>query len=219
MRVLLVEADLLLGRSVRAGLEQQGHAVDWVVDVAAAHTAIATHDYSVLVLDADFSKQDGRSLLATARADGCTAPAIVMAAVVDISDQVTGHDSGSDDFIVKPFDLEELNARLRSVVHRSDNRAPQGLVYGQLKVDIVARSVTLDDKPVTLTNREFTILTQLLARRGQVLSKQHLQEVLYNRDDAIESNTVEVHIHHLRRKLGRDLIRTLHGMGHMITAQ
>lgn len=214
MRVLLVEDDALLGKAVRTGLEQQGHAVDWVQDGDAAELALLASEYAALVLDFGLSRQNGVKLLKKVRARGV--PVVIIAARDEITNRIAGLDSGVDDFIVKPFDLQELGARLRAVVRRASGRAAHDIVHGMLKVDPVARSVILDDKLVSLTGREFAILTQLLENRGKVLSRQQLQEALYSWSDEIESNTVEVHVHHLRRKLGRDLIKTMHGMGYRI---
>jgi DNA-binding response OmpR family regulator len=216
MRLLLVEDDSLLGKAVRTGLEQQGHAVDWVLDGEAAEAAVASNDYAALVLDIGLPKQDGMALLKKLRAKGNTVPVVIITARDDIAERIAGLDGGADDFIVKPFDLQELGARLRAVVRRASGRASSDIVHGLLKVDPAARTVILDDKPIALTAREFAILTHLLENRGKVLSKQQLQESLYSWSDEIESNTVEVHVHHLRRKLGRELIKTMHGMGYMI---
>jgi DNA-binding response OmpR family regulator len=216
MRVLLVEDDSLLGKAVRTGLEQQGNAVDWVQDGAAAELAAATGDYAVLVLDIGLPKQDGMTLLRKLRNKGKRLPVVIITARDEIADRIAGLDNGADDFIVKPFDLQELGARLRAVVRRANGRAASDIVCGQLKVDPAARTVILDDKPIALTAREFAILMHLLENRGRVISKQQMQEALYSWSDEIESNTVEVHVHHLRRKLGRELIKTMHGMGYMI---
>jgi DNA-binding response OmpR family regulator len=212
MRVLLVEDDSLLGEAVRTGLEQQGNAVDWVQDGSAAELAVVTHDYAVLLLDLSLPKQDGMTLLRELRAKSRNVPVVIITARDDIADL----DSGADDFIVKPFDLQELGARLRAAVRRASGRAASDIVRGLLKVDPATRMVMLEDKPIMLTAREFAILTHLLENRGRVISKQQLQEALYSWSDEIESNTVEVHVHHLRRKLGRELIKTMHGMGYMI---
>lgn len=216
MRVLLVEDDVLLGKAVRTGLEQQGHAVDWVQDGQAAETAVLTHDFAALLLDIGLPKLDGMSLLRQLRAKNHTVPVIIITARDAVADRIACLDAGADDFLVKPFDLDELGARLRAVARRASGRASSDLVHGQLKVDPVARTVTLDDRLVNLTAREFAILTYLLEHLGKVVSKQQLQEALYSWRDEIESNTVEVHVHHLRRKLGRDLIKTMHGIGYMI---
>lgn len=216
MRVLLVEDDLLLGKAVRTGLEQQGHTVDWMTDGASAETALATADFAAVVLDIGLPRQDGITLLKKWRRAGAQVPVLIITARDDLSERINGLDSGADDFIIKPFDLEELGARLRAVSRRASGRASSDLVHGTLRLDATSRTVTVDDRPVSLTAREFAILSQLLECRGKVLSKQQLQDVLYGWNDEVESNTVEVHIHHLRRKLGRDLIKTMHGMGYVI---
>ncbi len=216
MRVLLVEDDSLLSKVVSAGLEQQGHVVDWAQDGATAERALLTNDYDVMVLDIGLPRQDGMTVLRKLRASGKQLPVVIITARDDIADRIAGLDGGVDDFIVKPFDLQELGVRLRTVVRRAAGRASGELLHGVLRVDPAARAVFLDDKLVALTAREFALLTHLLANRGRVISKQQLQEALYGWNDEIESNTVEVHVHHLRRKLGRDLIKTAHGMGYVI---
>jgi two-component system, OmpR family, response regulator QseB len=216
MRVLLVEDDLLLGKAVRTGLEQQGHAVDWVTDGQSAATAVLNNEFAALLLDIGLPKLDGMTLLRQLRAKNQSVPVIIITARDDVTDRIAGLDAGADDFLVKPFDLDELGARLRAVTRRAGGRASSDLVHGHLKVDPIARTVLLDGHPINLTAREFAILTHLLEHRGKVISKQQLQEALYSWSDEIESNTVEVHVHHLRRKLGRELIKTMHGMGYMI---
>ena len=216
MRVLLIEDDALLGKAVRTGLEQHGHAVDWVLDAEAADIAIQTNSYAALILDIGLPRLDGLSFLRKLRAKGNPVAVIAITARDDIAERIAGLDGGADDFIVKPFDLQELGARLRAVVRRASGRASSDIVHGLLKVDPAARTVIFDDKPIALTAREFAIMTHLLENRGKVLSKQQLQESLYSWADEVESNTVEVHVHHLRRKLGRELIKTMHGMGYMI---
>jgi len=217
MRILLVEDDELLGKAVRTGLEQQGYAVDWLTDGVAAEIAAKTTDYSALVLDLGLPRQDGISVLKKLRQSGRAVPVIVITARDALVERIAGLDSGADDFIVKPFDLQELGARLRAVVRRSEGRAQAELTHGPLRLDPAARTVTVDGQPVPLTTREFTILSKLLENKGKVQSKMQLQDALYDWSSEIESNTVEVHVHHLRRKLGRDLIKTLHGMGYMIS--
>jgi len=218
MRVLLVEDDSLLGKAVRTGLEQQGHAVDWVQDGASAELASMSNDYAALVLDLGLPKQDGMTVLKKLRSKGKSLPVIIITARDDMPDRIAGLDGGADDFIVKPFDLQELGARLRAVVRRANGRASSDLVHGPLTVDPAARTVLMRGRPIQLTAREFAILTQLLEYRGKVLSKQQLQEGLYSWAEEIESNTVEVHIHKLRAKLGRQVIETVRGIGYRIGA-
>jgi len=216
MRVLLVEDDLLLGKAVRTWLEQQGHAVDWIQDGRSAETAILTHEFAALLLDIGLPRLDGMTLLTRLRARNDAVPVIIITARDDLLERIAALDAGADDFLVKPFDLGELSARLRAVSRRMAGRASSALVHGQITVDAAARTVMLDGRPVNLTSREFAILTYLLEQRGRVVSKLQLQDALYSWRDEIESNAVEVHVHHLRRKLGRDVIKTMHGLGYMI---
>lgn len=216
MRILLVEDDEHLGRAVQTGLAQQGHAVDWVQDGVAAEHAARDGEYDGLLLDLGLPRQDGLTVLRKLRTAGFTAPILIITARDEIPDRINGLDSGADDFIVKPFDMNELGARLRSAHRRASGRAQAALVHGELSVDPAARQVTLNGEPVALTAREFTLLLHMLEHRGQVLSRSQLQESLYNWESEIESNTIEVHVHNLRRKLGRELIRTVHGQGYVI---
>jgi DNA-binding response OmpR family regulator len=216
LRVLLVEDDMLLGKAVKIGLEQQGHSVDWVRDGQNAEVFATANEYNAMLLDLGLPKQDGMSVLANLRRQGWTAPVLIITALDQVQDRVAGLDAGADDFVVKPFDLDELGARLRAVVRRASGRLHSVITHGQLRVDVGARAVTLAGTSVSLTPREFTLLLQMLEYRGQVLSRARLEECVYNWAREIESNTVEVHIHHLRRKLGKDLIRTVHGIGYTV---
>jgi len=216
MRVLLVEDDALLGKAVQAGLQQQGYAVDWVRDGIAGEEAVLNGDHAAVLLDLGLPRQDGMTLLAKLRRGGYQLPIIIITSRDDIPDRVLGLDAGADDFLIKPFDLEELGARLRAASRRAAGRAQAVVEHGALRVDPAARRVTNEGVEVALTAREFSLLLQLLEHRGRVMSRVQLQEAVYSWSNDIESNTVEVHIHHLRRKLGRELIRTVHGHGYMI---
>ncbi|MGD9843580.1 MAG: response regulator [Steroidobacteraceae bacterium] len=216
MRILLVEDDELLGKAIRTGLEQQDYAVDWVTDGVAGEIAATTTEYSALLLDLGLPRQDGIMLLKKLRASGNTVPVIMITARDALAERIAGLDSGADDFIVKPFDLQELGARLRAVMRRAEGRACAELIHGGIKIDPAARTVSIDEQLVPITAREFAILKQLLEHKGKVRSKQQLQDALYDWNSDVDSNTVEVHVHHLRRKLGRDLIKTRHGMGYII---
>jgi len=216
MRILLVEDDAQLGKAVQTGLAQQGHAVDWIRDGAAAESTALSGDYAAVLLDIGLPHRDGMQVLAALRRRGYTQPVLMVTARDRIPDRVLGLDAGADDFIVKPFDLEELGARLRAAVRRASGRAQGDIVHADLRIDPAARLVTQRGQPVALTAREYTLLMRLLEHRGRVQSRQQLLEALYSWADEVESNTVEVHIHHLRRKLGCELIRTVHGHGYMI---
>jgi DNA-binding response OmpR family regulator len=219
MRVLLVEDDALLGAAVRTGLQQQGHSVDWVRDGVQAEEAALLGRYGAVLLDLGLPRQGGMQVLRNLRKQGFDEPVLIITARDQIPDRIVGLDAGADDFILKPFDMGELGARLRAATRRYNGRAQPHITYGQLVVDPALREVTLDGKPVTLTVREFALLSHLLAHRGRVQTREQLQEALYSWDRDIESNAVEVHIHHLRRKLGRDLVRTVHGEGYLLPTQ
>jgi two-component system OmpR family response regulator/two-component system response regulator QseB len=216
MRVLLVEDDAQLGKAVKIGLEQQGYAVDWLRDGNSAETAAQVNEYAAVLLDLGLPGQDGMTLLQKMRQRRFTGPVLIITARDEIPDRIMGLDAGADDFIVKPFDLGELGARLRAATRRAAGRTQSAITHGDIRVDPAARMVTVAGKPVALTAREFALLLWLLEQRGRVQTRAQLQEALYNWATDIESNTVEVHVHHLRRKLGKDVIRTVHGLGYMI---
>jgi two-component system, OmpR family, response regulator QseB len=218
MRVLLVEDDLLLGKATRKGLEHRGYTVDWIRDGVSAETAVASTEYAAILLDLGLPKQDGLTVLTKLRKRGATVPVLVITARDEIADRVGGLDLGADDFIVKPFDLDELAARIRASVRRANHRPQSHLLHGTLDVDPASRTVVMNGVTIPLTAHQFALLVQLLEARGQVMSKAKLEESLYGWGEEIESNTVEVYIHHLRRKLGKDLIKTIHGAGYIIEA-
>ena len=216
MRILLVEDDAMVGRAVQAGLEAQGFAIDWVRDGVSGEEAVLNNDYSAVLLDLGLPRQDGMTLLGKIRRGGYVLPVLIITARDEIPERVLGLDSGADDFLVKPFDLHELGARLRAMVRRSSGRLQAQVVHGEIVVDLSARRVSRAGSDVSLTAREFALLLQLLEHRGRVMSRAQLQEAIYLWGSDIDSNTVEVHVHHLRRKLGRTLVRTVHGAGYMI---
>ncbi len=219
MRVLLVEDDALLGSAVRTGLQQQGHAVDWVRDGIQAEEAALLGSYGAVLLDLGLPRQDGMQVLGNLRRKGLDLPVLIITARDQIPDRVIGLDAGADDFILKPVDMDELGARLRAAVRRYSGRPQPQLVYGELTVDPAARSVSLRGTPVALAAREYALLFHFLTHRGRIQTREQLQEALYSWGDEIESNAVEVHVHHLRRKLGKELIRTVHGQGYVMPAE
>jgi len=216
MRVLLVEDDRMLGDGVQAGLAAAGFVVDWVRDGEAALAALAGEGFAAVLLDLGLPRRDGLSVLASLRGAGNALPVMILTARDQISDKVRGLDLGADDYMVKPFDLDELAARLRALVRRASGRADACLRHGELVIDPAARTVTLRGEAVSLTSREFDLLRVLLDAAGRVLTRRVLEEQLYAWGDAVESNALEVHIHHLRRKLGSELIRTVRGVGYLI---
>jgi two-component system OmpR family response regulator/two-component system response regulator QseB len=216
MRILLVEDDRLLGDGIRAGLMQAGFAVDWVQDGRAAELALAGEAYDAVVLDLGLPRLSGMEVLARARAARNAVPVLILTARDTVPDRIAGLDAGADDYLVKPFDLGELQARLRALIRRGKNQTAPQLAHGELRLDPAARSVSWAGRPVELSAREFAVLHALLANAGRVLSKAQLEEKLYGWGEEIESNAVEVFVHHLRRKLSPELIRTVRGVGYMI---
>lgn len=216
MRLLLVEDDDLLAEAVQVGLERVGFAVDRVADGVAADLALRHGGPDLVVLDLGLPRRDGLSVLRDMRGRGSDLPVLILTARDAVSDRVAGLDAGADDYLIKPFDLDELSARLRAIARRRAGRAAPELRHGDLVLDPVGRGVTLAGRPVTLGPREIAILEALLESPGRALSRDRLEAVLYGWGEGVESNAVEVHIHHLRKKLGRDLIRTLRGIGYLI---
>jgi len=216
MRILLVEDDRLLGDGIRAGLQQAGFAVDWAQDGRAAELALSGEAYDAVVLDLGLPRLSGMEVLARARAVRNVVPVLILTARDTVPDRIAGLDAGADDYLVKPFDLGELQARLRALIRRGQRQAEPLLAHGALRLDPAGRSVSWEGKPVELSAREYAVLHALLLNAGRVLSKTQLEEKLYGWGEEIESNAVEVFVHHLRRKLAPELIRTVRGVGYMI---
>jgi two-component system OmpR family response regulator/two-component system response regulator QseB len=219
MRILLVEDDRLLGDGLKAGLTQAGYAVDWLRDGDAAVAALSAESFAAVVLDLGLPKRDGLSVLQWLRARRDATPVLILTARDQLEDKVRGLDLGADDYVLKPFDLDEIAARLRALVRRAHGRPEPVLVLGEIELNPAARTVTRAGEPVELTPREFDLLHLLLENSGRVLTRRSLEEQLYTWDDAVDSNALEVHIHHLRRKLGSELIRTVRGVGYMASAE
>ncbi|HET9701207.1 MAG TPA: response regulator [Burkholderiales bacterium] len=216
MRILLVEDDPLLGDGVRAGVAQEGYAVDWVQDGKSALAALEAERYDLVLLDLGLPRMAGLDVLSALRSRGNAVPVLILTARDRVADRVAGLDAGADDYLVKPFDLEELAARARALTRRNAGRAEPVIRHGDIVLDPAAHSVTLGGKPVELSPREFGVLRELLQNAGSVLSKARLEQSLYGWDQELGSNAVEVHIHHLRRKLGTHLIKTLRGIGYTV---
>lgn len=216
MRLLLIEDDDLLGDGIRAGLEQGGYAVDWVRDGTEGLAAVQTTDYAAVVLDLGLPGLGGLEVLARMRRGKKSTPVLILTARDTVTDRIRGLDTGADDYVVKPFDMNELLARLRALVRRSAGHAAPVLEHDGLVLDPAAHTATLRGEPVDLSPREFAVLHELLGSEGRVLSRERLEESLYGWSGEVSSNAVEVHVHHLRRKLGADLIRTIRGVGYMI---
>lgn len=214
MRILLVEDDPQLGDGLCVGLRQTGFTVDWLRDGKSAIAALTVEEFDFAVLDLGLPDCSGMAVLAAARQAGRDLPVLILTARDAISDKIAGLDAGADDYLVKPVDLDELAARLRALARRRQGRATPLLVHGPLTLDPAARRVTRDGVEVALSAREFSLLQLLLEAAGRVLPKSQLEQALYGWNDEPDSNALEVHIHHLRKKLGSELIRTLRGVGY-----
>ncbi|MCL5965899.1 MAG: response regulator transcription factor [Deltaproteobacteria bacterium] len=216
MRLLLVEDDPMIGESVRHGLRQDGFAVDWARDGKDAELALDTEPYDLLLLDLGLPGKSGLDLLKGLRRRGNGIPVLILTARDAVADRVRGLDAGADDYLVKPFDLEEMAARIRALLRRRAGRAQPLIVYGALTLDPVTHEAACRGNPLLLSAREFALLQALLEKPGAVLSRARLEERLYGWDEEVESNAVEVHIHNLRKKLGAEIIRTVRGVGYMV---
>jgi DNA-binding response OmpR family regulator len=216
MRILLVEDDPLLGDGLRAGLRQLGFRVDWVRDGAAAERELRSGVYAATVLDLGLPLKDGMEVLAGVRAAGLALPVLVLTARDAVTDRVRGLDAGADDYVLKPVDLHELAARLRALVRRAHGQPQECLTAQEVVLDSAARTVRRAGVPVALAGREFDLLHVLMLNAGRVLSREQLEQHLYSWGREVESNAIEVHVHHLRRKLGAALIQTVRGVGYTL---
>jgi two-component system OmpR family response regulator/two-component system response regulator QseB len=218
MKILLAEDDLLLGDGLRAGLRQQGFVVDWVRDGVAAERELPAGEYQAVVLDLGLPLLDGVEVLRRWRARRLTTPVLVLTARDAVSDRVQGLDVGADDYVVKPVDLQELAARLRALVRRAHGGVQDELALGELSLWPSQRRVVWQGAEVTLSTREFDLLHALARNPRRVLTREQLQQQLYSWGQEVESNAVEVHIHHLRKKLAPELIQTIRGVGYALGA-
>jgi two-component system response regulator QseB len=216
MRLLLVEDDRMLGAGVQRGLRQKGWAVDWVQDGEAAQDALSGEPYDLVLLDLGLPRKGGLEVLAWLRRRGNSVPVLILTAQDAVADRVAGLDAGADDYVGKPFDLDELAARIRALHRRRSGAASPRIEVGGLSLDPAAHTVTLDGTPVVVSAREFALLQALLERPGRPLSRSQLEERVYGWGEEVESNAVEVHVHALRKKLGADSIKTLRGVGYMV---
>ncbi|WP_371349127.1 response regulator transcription factor [Ancylobacter sp. IITR112] len=218
MRILLIEDDGVLGAAVRDQIVGDGHSADWVTRIDAARDAMAGAAYDLILLDLMLPDGRGIVFLRALRAAGNVTPVIILTALDQVSDRIEGLTAGADDYLVKPFDLDELSARIGSVARRYSGNPNPIIRHRSLDIDIARRSVRRDGRLVQLTAREWALLEVFLARPGQVLSKAQLEEKLYDFDAEVESNTIEVHVSRLRKKLGADLIETERGLGYRLVA-
>ena len=216
MRLLLVEDDELLGDGVKTGLTREGFTVDWLKDGASAQHALKSEAFECIVLDLGLPKMSGLSLLQSIRSEGNITPVLILTARETIEDRVKGLDGGADDYLTKPFDLDELCARIRALVRRSGGRAESKIHFRNVVVDPASHSVTVNNEAVKFPRREFALLVKLLENQGHVLSREQLMQSIYGWEEDVDSNALEVHIHNLRKKLDANYIRTIRGVGYMI---
>jgi DNA-binding response OmpR family regulator len=216
VRLLLVEDDAMIGESVVAGLAADGHAVDWVRDGHAAELAIDTHAYALVLLDLGLPGLDGIELLKRVRARRIDLPVLIITARDTVRDRITGLDAGADDYLVKPFALDELSARVRALLRRASGRAAPLIERGALTLNTATHEVRFNGHPVEVSAREYALLEALAEHPGSVVSRAQLEEKLYGWNESVGSNAVEVHIHNLRRKLGDDAIRNVRGLGYRL---
>ncbi|MFM0173620.1 response regulator transcription factor [Paraburkholderia sediminicola] len=216
MRLLIVEDDAMIAESVLDALKGLGHAVDWAEDGRAGELALGNDVYDLVLLDLNLPKQDGLTVLRGYRARGGTAAVIIMTAQDAVNDRISGLDAGADDYLIKPFDLNELAARVRALLRRRAGQSRPVYVHGALTLDEVAHEVTLRGAAIPLVSREFSLLRALIEEPGKVYSKAELEEKLYGWNEEVESNTIEVHVHNLRKKLGAEQIVTIRGIGYRL---
>ncbi|HEY5101654.1 MAG TPA: response regulator [Steroidobacteraceae bacterium] len=216
MRILLVEDDDMLGEAVRDALRQESYVVDWVRDGSAALAALSAVAFSALVLDLGLPRGDGLSVLRWLRQGGQTTPVVIVTARDRVTDRITGLDAGADDYLIKPFDIDELSARLRAITRRVIGCAESMLTVGDVMLDLRQRLVTYRGEPAALTAREYAVVELLMRKAGCLASRAEIEEELYGFDDDIASNAIEVHIHNLRRKLGPLFITNVKGRGYRV---
>lgn len=216
MRILLAEDDFMLGKAIKNALENNNHIVDWMTDGEMCETAIETGDFQIIILDINLPKKSGLEILKNLRLKKNRIPVLILTARNSVPQKIEGLDAGADDYLTKPFDLDELFARIRSLVRRSNGIAEPVLTFESICLDPARHSVTKENSPLDLSPKEYAILKLLLENAGKTVTKSRLENLLYSWDDAIESNTIQVHIHNLRKKIGQELIKTIRGVGYLI---
>lgn len=218
MRLLLVEDDPMIGDSIEGGLLVENYAVDWVRDGAGAELALAAQVYDLVLLDLGLPRKQGMNVLRSLRARGLDVPVLIVTARDSTADRVAGLDAGADDYLVKPFDLDELLARIRALLRRRVSRTSSVIRHGRVELNFATHEASLDGEAVTLSAREFAVLRALLDEPGTVVKKSALEEKLYGWNAEVESNTIDVYVHHLRRKFGQGFIQTVRGVGYKVAA-
>jgi len=218
MRILLAEDDVVLGNGVHTWLGLKGYAVDWFRDGRAVQQAVGTADYDLILLDLGLPLVDGMTVLRSIRANNDATPVIIITARDGLHDRVGGLDTGADDYLVKPFEMDELAARMRALERRSNNRTSPLLSHGELTLDPASMAVTYHGEVMNLSPREFVVLRTLLENKGKPISRSKLENSMYAWNSEVDSNTVTVHIHNLRKKLGEEFIVTKRGFGYLVEA-
>lgn len=219
MRLLLVEDDEQLGQGIRKALMRDGDHVDWLTDGAQALSAIRSDSFELIILDLQLPGKDGISVLQTMRKESINTPVLIMTARDTVDERVLGLDSGADDYVVKPVELKELRSRVRALSRRSHGFAAPEKILGDLRLNSATQQVWYRGNEIELNRREFVVLSEFANKPGQVLARGQLEEVLYGWDEGVESNALEVHIHHLRKKLGKKLIKTVRGVGYRLNVR
>jgi two-component system response regulator QseB len=216
MRILVVEDDPMLGKSIKIALENENNVVDLVVDGETGEAALDMALFDIVILDLNLPDKSGLEVLRSLRKKKNRVPVMILTARSSIPQRIEGLDLGADDYLTKPFDLNELIARIRSVVRRSKGFAESNLVHGDIEINLSKHVVTMSDKVLELSPKEFAILKMLIECAGKVVSKSRLEDLLYSWDNSVESNTIEVHVHHLRKKIGQNFIKTIRGVGYIV---
>ena len=216
MRLLLIEDDVALGEGIHQALSREGYTVDWLKDGASALHAMLSEVFDLAILDLGLPKMDGLAVLRRLRQSGSTVPVLILTARDATEDRIAGLDAGADDYLIKPFDLSELKARLRALLRRSAGRARVLIEHAGIALDPTTQQVSYHNAPVPLTPKEYQLLYELLSPPGRVMTRERLIQLLYGWNEEAESNTLEVHIHHLRKKFSSDLIRTVRGVGYLV---
>ncbi|MDH0747173.1 response regulator [Pseudomonas sp. GD03842] len=216
MRLLLIEDDVALGEGIHQALSREGYTVDWVKDGSSALHALLSEGFDLAILDLGLPRLDGLSVLLRLRESGSALPVLILTARDATEDRIAGLDAGADDYLIKPFDLNELKARLRALLRRSAGRAQVAIEHAGIRLDPATQQVSYHAAPVSLTPKEYQLLHELLSPPGRVMTRERLTQLLYGWNEEADSNTLEVHIHHLRKKFSSELIRTVRGVGYLV---
>ncbi len=216
MRILIIEDDNLLGEGIKQALIEEGHTVDWMKDGITGENALKIEQFDICILDLGLPRKSGLEILKSIRKKAYDTKVIILTAMDAPENKVAGLDAGADDYITKPFNFSELTARLRALQRRTVGRATNSIEFKNIKLDPISYSLSIDNKSIIISPKEFALLQKLLENAGKVITKDSLEQSLYSWDNEIDSNALEVHIHHLRKKIGSDLIRTVRGVGYII---